>query len=472
METLLAKISIQETVIEPQPQEKPPKIGQVFPGLTLKFPITPKTICLLKITAIEAKLVKFYTENLLLKSKPDTQGPIDFGLAPGQSDTLFFKVEDVIHEFKISVLEIFPKPISSPTPKITMPMHYFDKVQSILQKLETDLSSKVIVYYLPGNVYINQLDPDYFTELLTNITKCPKISLIVYSAGGDSMASLRIATILHHYCEELDIIIPSKGTSAATILSLSADKILFTPLGYLGPIDTQLVPITDERLTQWTYNQISSDSFRRAKEMLETEIQNQPPEKRNTGAYSELFKYIHPLVVAEVDRLSSRSKQTARTMLKMHKNPFDDTKIEWISNHLVYDYPSHGYPILFNEAKNIGLNVEMLPDAISNTLWDLLKYYRAITLEKLTNLSTEWYHIERNEVVIEAVGKRIVRRYSFDRKLSPLEKKWQTSNDNSNWKKYLPPEKPGDPPRILRVEVEEKVSIPTGVFPTSLPNNP
>jgi hypothetical protein len=196
------------------------------------------------------------------------------------------------------------------------------------------------------------------------------------------------------------------------------------------------------------YSQISSDSFRRAREMLEKETPH-------TGPYTELFKHIHPLVMAEVDRLSSRSKQTAEAMMKMQRRPFEEQKINWIANHLVYDYPSHGFPILFDEAKKIGLTVEMLPNQVSNTLWDLWKYQSAITSEKITNYNPEWYHVEQNVVVIETVGKRLVRRYSFDNKFSTSERRWQYANNNSSWKKYLPPEKPGEQPKIMNVEVEE-----------------
>jgi len=53
------------------------------------------------------------------------------------------------------------------------------------------------------------------------------------------------------------------------------------------------------------------------------------------------------------------------------------------------------------------------------------------------------------------VGKRLVRRYSFENKFSTSERRWQYANNNSSWKKYLPPEKPGEQPKIMNVEVEE-----------------
>lgn len=452
MANLVAKLSLQEIITGPNPKTGEVKTGLVSAPISLRHPFSQIPNSLIKVVEITDSRAKFHIENLHIKSNPAPQPVFDFELAVNQSETVFVPLPEGTHELVIKLLGIVPKPQTPAKPQIKMPMHYFEKIQSLLTRLETDLSTKILVYYTHPNTQITQLDPDYFSEFFHNSPKYPKISLVLHSSGGDSMASLRIASFLRHYCEQLEIIIPAKATSAATLLSLSADKILFTPLGYLGPIDTQLVNIKDERLTNWSHPQISSDSFRRAKDML-----NEPD--KNLNGYTELSKYVHPIIIAEIDRLSSRSKRTAYAMLKMHHKPFEENKIEYLSNHLVYDYPSHGYPILYPEACEMGLNAEMLPDHISNLLWEVMKYYRAITQEKITDINTEWYHVEHNQVVIESLGKRIVRRYSFDRKLSQFERKWQIQNDNSNWKKYLPPEKPGEQPRILSVEVEDSPPV-------------
>lgn len=391
------------------------------------------------------------------KLSPEPQLPpttTEFSLKVSESKTFYCQTSKgvMIYTFRLAeIKEETNTPSQNPPVNLRMPMHYFNNVQTILANLEKSLNSKVIVYYMPPSIMISQNDPEYFLEVLKKGEKYPKISLILYSPGGDSMASYRIVSLLRQYCQELEIIIPAMAASAATNLSLGADILKFSPLGFLSPIDTQQMDITDERLVKLGYDVISSDSYRRAKEMLDKDAALLP-----NGSYSELFKYIHPLVISEVDRMSSKSKLIATKMLKMQNHPLDDAKIDQITNHLVYDYPAHGFPILLQEAQEIGLNAQALPEDIYYKIWDLFKFYRSITRSQLTHINTEKYHVEVNEVVIETIGKRVVRRFSFDRIFSPQEHRWQMANDNSDWKKYVANEDPTKAPIILNIEKDSE----------------
>lgn len=463
-----AALSIQEITIKDGVTEaKSPRSGKLDESAV--FPVRiGDAVHHVKAIQVTEKAARFHVDDLYLKSRTYTAGvtPADFELVPGQQEIIYFPVAPNI-EFQIifrllGTLPLSDVPSASP-PKINMPFHYFKQIQDLLQKIEHELNTKIFVYYLPPEGMIHDSHPDYFLELLSNSPKYPKISLIIYSNGGDSMAGLRTITLLRHYCDELEIIIPSEAASAATNMSLGADRLLFTPLGYLSAIDTQIINIKDEKVTNYNYTQISSDSFRRAKSMLEKDNQS-------VEANEKLFQHLHPIVCAEVDRLSFRSKMIATAMMRMHKNRFDDQKIEWIANHLVYDYPAHGYPILYAEAKQIGLNAELLPDNITMLLWELMKYYRAVTQEKNTYLSMENFHKEMNTAIIEMVGKRLVHRYSYDNKYSSIEKKWVKTSDTSNWRKYLPPKSGEKQPQIFNVEIEDPQSTPP--IPTSSPVQP
>lgn len=392
------------------------------------------------------------------KLSPEPELPpntTEFSLKISDFKTFYYQSINGLMIFTFRLVEIKEEaniiPPKNSSVNLRMPMHYFNNVQTILANLEKTLNSKVIVYYMPPSNMISKNDPEYFLEVLKKSEKYPKISLILHSPGGDSMASYRIANLLRQYCQELEIIIPAMAASAATNLSLGADILKFSPLGYLSPIDTQQINITDERLVKLGYNVISSDSYRRAKEMLDKDVALLP-----NGSYSELFKYIHPLVISEVDRMSSKSKLIATKMMKMQSHPPDDAKIDKITSHLVYDYPAHGFPILLKEAQEIGLNAEALPEDVYYQIWDLFKFYRSITRNQLTHINTEKYHVEVNEVVIEAVGKRVVRRFSYDRIFSIQERRWQMANDNSDWKKYITSEDPSKSPLILNIEKDSE----------------
>ncbi len=462
-----AKLSIHEInwsgfaikVGEPSLKSKEPYTLELLEKeeITLEFANKKYTI---QVKEITENSIELHTENLSIKSKdygvslhPE---PDEVILQLNQTEIFYTPTMDAGTKWEIKLLSIV-----APKPKIRVPKAYFKETQKILKLLEEKQESKIIVYYLPRKYPIDQEHPDYFLEQLKDLGHQKKLSLIVYSSGGDPMASLRIATLLRNYCEFLEVIVPSECISAATQLALSADKILFTPLGYLGPIDAQIADIKDTRLTEYSYNQISFDSFRKAHELLKEEGFSKTEENDMEGAYRTLFKYVHPLVYAEVDRLSKRSKMTAETMMKMHQQSFEnEEKIVSIASHLVFDYPTHVFPIQYERAKQIGLPVEMVNDEVSYLLWDLLKFYKAVTREIITHTSTRLYHVEEASVVIEAADKRVIKRYSLNQQYFMTEKKWQTTNNNTQWVKLTPSNTEAKPYDITPIEIEEANNHP------------
>src|SRR5699024_4736900 len=73
-----------------------------------------------------------------------------------------------------------------------------------------------------------------------NTSKVNKISLLLYTRGGDTMAAYSLVNLIRQFCKEFEIIIPSKARSSGTIISLGADNIIMTKQATLGPIDPSL----------------------------------------------------------------------------------------------------------------------------------------------------------------------------------------------------------------------------------------
>ena len=81
---------------------------------------------------------------------------------------------------------------------------------------------------------------EYFSDHLDKIGKVEKISLFLYTQGGDTMAAWSLVNLIRQFCEKFEIIIPSKARSSGTIISLGADEIIMTKQATLGPIDPSL----------------------------------------------------------------------------------------------------------------------------------------------------------------------------------------------------------------------------------------
>jgi Serine dehydrogenase proteinase len=63
-----------------------------------------------------------------------------------------------------------------------------------------------------------------------------RLSLILYTQGGNTAAAWRLANLLRMYCKDLEIIVPMKAHSAGTLISLGANRIIMTKQATLGPI--------------------------------------------------------------------------------------------------------------------------------------------------------------------------------------------------------------------------------------------
>ena len=65
---------------------------------------------------------------------------------------------------------------------------------------------------------------DFFIEHLDKIGTVPKISLVLYTRGGQTLAGWSIANLMLQFCEEFEVIIPSKCHSAGTLITLGANQ--------------------------------------------------------------------------------------------------------------------------------------------------------------------------------------------------------------------------------------------------------
>ncbi len=78
---------------------------------------------------------------------------------------------------------------------------------------------------------------DLFVDLLDKLGPVPKISLILHTNGGSTLAAWRLVNLVRTFCDELEVLIPLKPLSAGTLISIGADVVVMTKQAALGPID-------------------------------------------------------------------------------------------------------------------------------------------------------------------------------------------------------------------------------------------
>ena len=200
--------------------------------------------------------------------------------------------------------------------------------------------------------------PDIFLEHLDAIGKVDKISLIIYTCGGDTLAAWNIINLFREFCNELEVIVPNKCRSSGTLMALGANSIVMTKQATLGPIDPSITRSMSPIIPNSTPPQrlpISVESVKGYFSLLKEEF-GASSDAALSAAYIKLAEYIHPLVLGDVYRTQKQIQMLAEKLLRMHN--VEDQTIKHIVSFLCSDSGSHDYTINRTEARNLGLSVE------------------------------------------------------------------------------------------------------------------
>jgi len=122
------------------------------------------------------------------------------------------------------------------------------KRQAVIKSLESRLGAPVVAYIASPQHPVAQLtqqDVPMFVDMMTGASKrSKKVYLVIQSPGGDGHAAEKIIQIYRNaFPEDFAVVIPQFAKSAATMLSLGADRIVMGDVSELGPIDPQ-IPMT------------------------------------------------------------------------------------------------------------------------------------------------------------------------------------------------------------------------------------
>jgi hypothetical protein len=233
--------------------------------------------------------------------------------------------------------------------------------------LEADRKSKLIVYFTGDRVGMQtQISTDaleYFSDHLDRIGKVEKISLMLYTIGGDTMASWSLVNLIRQFCDKFEVIIPSKARSSGTIICLGADNIIMTKQATLGPIDPSLNSPLNPHNPQEPNNPmarlpVSVESIQGFFELAKQEL-NLKDESHLKDILLSLSEKVHPLVLGNVYRLRTQIQMVAKKLLKKQLGEDKADEINKIISFLCSDSGSHDYAIYRNEAKDeLGLNIQ------------------------------------------------------------------------------------------------------------------
>ena len=254
------------------------------------------------------------------------------------------------------------------------------ETKNLIQKIEKSRNSKVITYVTGDRQpFVTKVAEDIipiFARHLEKIGKQDKISLFLYTRGGDMITPIRLIKLMRSYANEIEMIIPYRAHSAGTLISIGADKIVMGRLGELSPVDPSTGhPFNPENpLNQKQKMEISVEDlnsyFLLAKEKAGVK------DEQMVNVFEDLTAKIHPLSLGNAYRATRMAKQITEKLLLMHFDKTDDKeKIESIVKEITGDICIHGYPITRDEADSLGLNMTEPDTELEKIMWELYENY-------------------------------------------------------------------------------------------------
>lgn len=211
--------------------------------------------------------------------------------------------------------------------------------------------------------------------------KSEPINVLLNSPGGNLDSAYSTALYLSVYAKELRVFVPGRAKSASTLLAIGADRLYLSAFGELGPLDTQIAdprnPATTvsaldcyqsvDYVRGFGFNTIiaalpqlvnSTDRQIPVKELLET------ASTFAIGAITPVLSTITALDLGGWGRSLRIGEQYARMLLQAKAKDGDHAKAKAIARQLVYGYTHHSFPIDYNEAERIRLEVTRMPGAV------------------------------------------------------------------------------------------------------------
>lgn len=238
----------------------------------------------------------------------------------------------------------------------------FPERQKLYRKIEKERQTKVLAFVTGDRVNMEtRIAPDcidLFVDLLDKIGPTKRISLVLHTNGGQTLAAWRLVNLIRTFCDELEVMIPLKALSAGTLIAIGSDKIVMTKQAALGPIDPSVNnPLNPQAVVNGQPRQVpvSVEAVRGYLNAAKQELGIKGQDGL-TSVLLNLAGHIHPLVLGEVFRSRAQIRFLAEKLIQGQVK--DARKRKTIIDFLSADSGSHDYTINRREAASLGLNVE------------------------------------------------------------------------------------------------------------------
>lgn len=267
---------------------------------------------------------------------------------------------------------------------------------NLLSAIERERNSTVIAYILHDNAVIaDDALPQIYDKLQT-LHHRQRLDLLLYARGGVTEVCWRLLNLLREYCDHLGVIVANRAQGAGSLLALGADEIVMGPLSELGGVEAirnhpllprnelgQTVPVSFDELKgliRFLSEHSSADQAHPSTNDIEGPVVNDgPSETWNVPPQllANLFTYIHPLTIANLQQADTLSRDVTRKALQLHMHPDDQAQVERLVDLFNGGFHSPIYTAGRAELREAGLPVTYAPDDLWTRIWDLVQLYQS-----------------------------------------------------------------------------------------------
>lgn len=209
-------------------------------------------------------------------------------------------------------------------------------------------------------------------ELIPNDKK--EVDFLIISNGGDPITALRMMSILRERFDNVAVLLPYVAYSAATILSLGADKIVMHKYSNLGPVDPQITVSHKGNDGKVDNLQFGTEDINNFMDFLKRDV-GLSNQGHRANLAKELINQIGPVFIGNAKRSQRLSLTLSQKLLLSHLSC--KNKAKKIAQKLNSSYYHHGYAVGRKEAIEIGLPIETPGTELEDLLWKVWLDYEA-----------------------------------------------------------------------------------------------
>lgn len=253
--------------------------------------------------------------------------------------------------------------------------------KQLISNIESALNCNLLVlfYNTDDPVFRTQLALDILPHLrkaldFLKLNESDKpFALLLQSSGGilDSswpiVSAIRAATITKK--NDFWVIVNEKAHSAATLITIGADKILMSPYGSLSPIDPQLNLSAGPNIRIGAGIEDIQGYYDLIKRMFDRD------DNARAQAFALLANRIPPEILGQVERIHKLIRMLSKKMLNTRKENINEEVLNAITRALTEEFFSHNYQISMSECKELGLPVFDLQEPAKSHVEQLCDLY-------------------------------------------------------------------------------------------------